>query len=111
MRSVLIILCLLFCAEAYSQNYFEIEPKPVFGDTVTWIGLSDAIHVNLGQGTATWQVEGLKVVHTDSLGNNFFKPLIKKKVTVPYSGQPITRNGQKNASATEFNLVYLGSEQ
>jgi len=109
------ILVLLFSGIAFSQNY-EVNPVVAFDDTVTWVSFSDDITVNLGLGTASWRVYGKKVYRSnfDSLGvfiDYSFFILVTKKIIIPYTGQAITRNGQKNASAAKFDLIYTGAEQ
>ena len=109
------ILVLLFSGFIFAQNY-EIDPVVAFDDTVTWVSFSDDITVNIGMETASWTVYGKKDYRAnyDSLGvfiDYSFFILLKKKVTVPYSGQAITRNAQRIATAAKFDLTYTGIEQ
>jgi len=110
----ILIIVLFFSAMIFGQTYFEIVPKVAFQDTVTWVSFSDNVIVNLGLGNATWTMDGCKLNYTDpdSLGGRrHFLKLITKKVEINYSGQSVTRNAQKNATATKFNLIYTGVTQ
>lgn len=112
MRFVFLFITMFYLSSAIGQNSFEIEAKPMFGgDSVTWVILSDNIQINLGTGIASFIVEGVTIVATDTAGVHLFKTLVRKRIEVNYSGQSITKTAQKNLAAAKFDLVYTGPSQ
>ena len=93
-------------AQPQDADFYGIETKQTFEDSVVWIGIGDLVSVDISNKTVAW------VVH---FYNSSFEEVISRPADMDFPSQALPlknlKSKMKDESAVVLDLVYNGQEQ
>ncbi len=112
-------IVVLFATMTFAQaDFFEVDAKPTFDNTITWVSFSDVVAVDIKGQKVFWDVILYRESFTDpdSIGGLIhFQILLNKRIEMEFPSQALPlknlKDKMKDESAVQLGLVYTGKEQ
>ena len=120
----IVLFVTMTIAQPVTADFFEVNAKNTFDNTITWVSFSDVVAVDIKGQTVFWDVtlyresftDTLKKVDgTDSITVIHFQILLTKRLGMDFPSQALPiknlKGAMKDESEVQLGLTYTGKEQ